>query len=759
MASIGGSLEDRDAMAESAEASELADDSIDRSDPEDGEEEVDEDGEDEEEDEDPEQESEEEEEEEEEELTGKARFEKRDSDSDTDSLPSVPDGSPLPSDYDSDAEPEPEPEHQGPPPYVIPQPLAGKKLVVVVHELRGLPSGYGDGVFCVVECGDALYEATTLGQGAPPRTVWEQWEEFAMRFDEAGANERTTVTAVATDQGPGGIASPDGREDEPAGGEDEPVRETELAYFAFNALELVDFDDLAARDANAKLASADGDWVPMEPNPRTPDAVLLNASMEARVTLRVEHAGYTSPESASRALEEATHGLHVAAATALSSVAIKRAYAKISAAMETLVAVAVHEARKTRRAERERASAAGKKVPRGKKLDDEEEDADDKEEKAARKRLDPRKVVDGAVAIPGEEEGDSAAGGLTPLARACGRPIGPRAAAIVRALLDLGADPAARSGELSWTPLHHAAACGAVDAVVALCRRSKKAHPRARIVDDVDATDRDGFTPLHVAVVAGHLDVARALLGPGCRASTTQRSGPGGYNALHWAARAGDPRVLAEVRDASGAEATAERTRPPVAPGGGTFGGPSGAQSTNANVGSGSSVVPGQTPIHVAASNGRVRALRLMLRHAPNPRAAMDARDGAGRTPLAAAAAAGKHETVSAMARELGLEADDGDGDGGEKSAPGDDGNGDGNDDGNDDDDAENVVESRGRPPNRVYSFSALEWSAYDARAETVRAVARCGGHTRRDYERAARVAKTRRAKGPVLRLLSRGRE
>ena len=159
--------------------------------------------EDEEEDEDPEQESEEEEEEEDEELTGKARFEKRDSDSDTDSLPSVPDGSPLPSDYDSDAEPEPEPEHQGPPPYVIPQPLAGKKLVVVVHELRGLPSGYGDGVFCVVECGDALYEATTLGQGAPPRTVWEQWEEFAMRFDEAGANERTTVTAVATDQGPG----------------------------------------------------------------------------------------------------------------------------------------------------------------------------------------------------------------------------------------------------------------------------------------------------------------------------------------------------------------------------------------------------------------------------------------------------------------------------------------------------------------------------------------------------------------------------
>jgi hypothetical protein len=37
--------------------------------------------------------------------------------------------------------------------------------------------------------------------------------------------------------------------------------------------------------------------------------------------------------------------------------------------------------------------------------------------------------------------------------------------------------------------------------------------------------------------------------------------------------------------------------------------------------------------------------------------------------------------------------------------------------------------------------------------------VVRTGGHAPRDYVRAMRVAKTRRAKGPVLRLLSRGRE
>ena len=297
------SIEDRYAMAESAEASELADDSIDRSDPEDGE-----DG------------------------GGRgsragvrrgggrggggggggrsvreARLRQRHR------LASVPDGSPLLSDYDSDAEPEPEPEHEGPPAYVIPQQLAGKKLVVAVHELRGLPSGYGDGVFCVVECGDALYEATTVGRGAPPRTVWEQWEEFAARFDDAGAHERTTARRRHRPI-PGVRFSPG--EDEPAANEPATVRETELAYFAFNALELVD-DSVDARNANAKLASADGDWVPMEPNPRTPDAVLLNASMEARVTLRVEPAGYTSPESASRALQEATLGLHVAAATSV----------------------------------------------------------------------------------------------------------------------------------------------------------------------------------------------------------------------------------------------------------------------------------------------------------------------------------------------------------------------------------------------------------------------------------------------------------
>mgnify|MGYP002832148547 CR=1 FL=1 len=162
--------------------------------------------------------------------------------------------------------------------------------------------------------------------------------------------------------------------------------------------------------------------------------------------------------------------------------------------------------------------------PRGEDVyhtaEDDEEDQDDKEEKAARKKRDPRKVVDGRVVLSGEEDGDAAAGGLTPLARASARPIGSRAGALVRAVLDLGADPSLRCGAFDQTPLHYAAACDAVDAAKALVVKSKKAHARARVMDDVDVTDREGFTPLHVAIVCGHLGTVKLLLGPGARAST-----------------------------------------------------------------------------------------------------------------------------------------------------------------------------------------------------------------------------------------------
>jgi hypothetical protein len=140
---------------------------------------------------------------------------------------------------------------------------------------------------------------------------------------------------------------------------------------------------------------------------------------------------------------------------------------------------------------------------------------------------------------------------------------------------------------------------------------------------------------------------------------------------------------------------------------------------------------------------------------------ALDRFDGAGCTPLAAAAGVGKHETVRAMAEELGLDAADER----EDETDADDAGGrrwdvegaEGADDSSsndDDDEAENGGVGDGR-----LEFSALEWAAYDGRAEVVKAVVRTGGHAPRDYVRAMRVAKTRRAKGPVLRLLSRGRE
>jgi ankyrin repeat protein len=230
---------------------------------------------------------------------------------------------------------------------------------------------------------------------------------------------------------------------------------------------------------------------------------------------------------------------------------------------------------------------------------------------------------------------------------------------------------------------------------------------------------------------------------------------------MHWAARAGDPAVLDAVRAHSAAGDLSELTQPPRVT---NRGGGNVERKLSGDVGVrlDTDVVPGQTPLHVAARNGRIRALRLMLRN-ERDLDALDQLDGAGCTPLAAAAGVGKHETVRAMAEELGLDAADGE-DGADDEDARDAGGrrwdvegAEGADDSSsndDDDEAENGGVGDGR-----LEFSALEWAAYDGRADVVKAVVRTGGHAPRDYARAMRVAKTRRAKGPVLRLLSRGRE
>ena len=452
----------------------------------------------------------------------------------------------------------------------------------------------------------------------------------------------------------------------------------------------------------------------MEPNPRTPDAVLLNASMEARVTLRVEHSGYTSPESASRALEEATHGLHVAAATALSSVAIKRAYAKISAAMETLVASPC-----TRRGRREGRSGNGR-PRRGRRCRGVRNWTTRKRTRTTMPRgrgWIPERWSTARWRFPGRRKAtqprgaDAAGEGVREAHRPASRGDRPRAPGPRQPTPPRGAAPCL--GPRFTTPPR----ARAVDAVVALCRRSKKAHPRARIVDDVDATDRDGFR-------ASRRRRRRAprrgesVVGARRRASTTQRSGPRVQRPA-LGGEGGDPRVLAEVRDASGAEATRGTNAAAGCTRGRNAGGPSGRNRrtpTPVQVRASFPVRRRFTSRRVTAASARyasccgtprTRARRWTRETAPDePRSPPPPPRASTRRCLRWRRSSGSRRTTgTGTGRKVGTR--------GRWKRRWRDGNG----DGNDDVDAENVVGSLERPPG---CFPSPRWNGprYDSRAE-----------------------------------------
>jgi len=81
-----------------------------------------------------------------------------------------------------------------------------------------------------------------------------------------------------------------------------------------------------------------------------------------------------------------------------------------------------------------------------------------------------------------------------------------------------------RRGVGGWTAAHCCAATGNL-ATLRLLLSGGAA---------VDAADDDGLSPLHVACIGGHADVARALLEGG--AAPLRPSGPKGWTAAHWAA-------------------------------------------------------------------------------------------------------------------------------------------------------------------------------------------------------------------------------
>ena len=225
----------------------------------------------------------------------------------------------------------------------------------------------------------------------------------------------------------------------------------------------------------------------------------------------------------------------------------------------------------------------------------------------------------------------------------------------------------------------------------------------------MDATDADGHTPLHVAILADAPGVVRALLRAGAspRVKSLAGSTPlsSGFDAAHPPPRLGDPGILAAVlaREAD-VRATCGETR--------------------------------STAAHVAARHGHADAVGALLAFGSDP----DRLDGAGRTPSAAAAARGRAAVVEEVARRCGDAGGGGDSrDGGCRDRDGDEG-------------GDRGVNGGTDPP---FAASAAEWAAYGCDSATCRAVlASNATKSTEDWKRAAKVAVTRRAPLRVVRVL-----
>ena len=442
--------------------------------------------------------------------------------------------------------------------------LWGTRLMVRVHALRDAPISFGD-VFVTVESGARFCEATPPTRppsgSFPSETFWLEHDE---RDHEGPRGELTLTATAATNAG----------------------THVELASVTVAVAELItrEDDDASIAASNARLASDDGDWLPMSPA----DGSGYLGSMECRATLRLVDRDYVSPEDAAERLRVALAAVHVAADGAFHPDEIRAAFAATEAAL------AIPTIRETRSA---------------------------------------RELLDETFRLPCDDSDDGGDSGLTPLARAASRPT-PQGAACVRALLDLGAGGDVACGERRLAPAHRAARVGASAAAAELFRLK----PGVRSAKNVDAIDADGHTPLHVAILADAPGVVRALLRAGASTrvksrendNETEDENESGFDAAHLAARLGDAGILAAVL-ARGADvrATCGETRSTAAHVAARNGH---AEAVGALLASGSDPgrldAAGRTPSAAAAERGRAAVVEEVARRCGDAGGGGDDGDG-----------------------------------------------------------------------------------------------------------------------------------
>ena len=185
---------------------------------------------------------------------------------------------------------------------------------------------------------------------------------------------------------------------------------------------------------------------------------------------------------------------------------------------------------------------------------------------------------------------------------------------IVEWLLSHGADPNLHGHGDCFTPLHMAVWCGQVEVSRILLRHKV----------DQNALDKTGQTPLHLASYHGHINVAQLLLEHGVAVNAQDSDG---HTALRRASQRGHVDIARLLLEHGADVNTQDRN--------------------------------GRTPFHIASSRGEVEIFRILLRH----KTGQNTLDNNGRTPLHLASQEG-HVDIARLLLEHGADVNTQDSDG-----------------------------------------------------------------------------------------------